>query len=66
MIPNNSNQTVVSGINALSAIIRDGDEIPEYLIEPLCRTLSIQQAIMTKNIKRMQTNNGYQIQSVNA
>jgi hypothetical protein len=49
MIPNNSNQTVVSGINALSAIIRDGDEIPEYLIEPLCRTLTMHQAIMTNN-----------------
>lgn len=51
MIPNNSNQTAVSGINALSAIMSDSGEIPEYLFGILCETLTIQQAIMTKNIQ---------------
>ena len=51
MIPNNSNQTVVSGINVLSAIMSDSGEIPEDLLVTLCQTLTIQQAIMTKNIQ---------------
>ena len=51
MIPNNSNQNVVNGTNALNVIIRDGHQIPENLLGPLSQTLTIQQAIMTKNIQ---------------
>ena len=49
MIPNNSNQTVVSGINALSAIMSDNGEIPQHWLEALCGTLTMHQAIMTNN-----------------
>lgn len=51
MIPNNSNQNVVNGTNALNAIIRDGHQIPENLLGLLSETLTIQQAIMTENIQ---------------
>jgi ankyrin repeat protein len=51
MIPNNSNQAVVNGVNAFNGIMSDGGQIPEKLLEILCETLTIQRAIMTKNIQ---------------